>query len=307
MQRIIRFLIIAQLWAGFNLSVLMKMYATLPYYDRPLFIFVYTTSVILPPIIFFGYLTFVRHALFVHRYELKGFVKKKLRRDPQLLKLLFNLCGCIKASGAGDNPKFDENLKALWQSLNLRIHEIQQAQAALKEGESLTLGSLKRPLKALRKQRGEHLSLFFWVSAVRLERYDEERAYDLSSLRPVYNRLLMFLGLNGSAWYSIELDFALRSYEKDEQSFDHKKQSAGADEADAHLPSDLKEAYAVLGLECGAGFDEVHGAYRKLTFEHHPDRHKHLRQADLQELSDKLIKIRAAYHLIVRFLKKEAA
>lgn len=306
MQRIIRFLIIAQIWAGFNLSVLMRMYSTLPYYDRPLLIFVYTTLVILPPIIFFGYLTFVRHALFVHRYELKGFVRKKLRGDPHLLRLLFNLCGCLKAAGVGANPKFDENLRALQHSLNLRPHELGQAEAALKEGEGLTLGSLKRQLKELRRQRGEHLSQFYWVSLVRLERYDDERAYDLSSLRPVYNRLLMFLGLRGSAWYSIELDFASRSYVAEEQSFGDERQSAG-DGADGTLPSELKEAYAVLGLEAGAGFDEVHGAYRKLTFEHHPDRRKHLSDSELQELSDKLIRIRAAYHLIVRFLKKEAA
>lgn len=64
--------------------------------------------------------------------------------------------------------------------------------------------------------------------------------------------------------------------------------------------SSEQSAYDVLGLQAGAGQDEIKMAYRKLSMRYHPDKVGHLGEEFQKVAEDKMKEINAAY----QFLKK---
>ena len=69
-----------------------------------------------------------------------------------------------------------------------------------------------------------------------------------------------------------------------------------------HLDDFDCDPYIVLGLQCGAPFDEVKSAWRRLVREHHPDRvtAQGLPQEFVQLANQKLAKLNEAYERIRR-------
>ena len=59
MGRLVRFLLVLNMWLGFNYGVLFNLYQALPTNDRFLFMFVYIVLITLPPCIFYAYITFI--------------------------------------------------------------------------------------------------------------------------------------------------------------------------------------------------------------------------------------------------------
>ena len=76
MGRFLRFFLVLNMWLGFNYGIIVNLYRALPIFDRPLFIFIYVMLVVIPPCLFYTYLTFIFEKNYVHSYELKKFIKK---------------------------------------------------------------------------------------------------------------------------------------------------------------------------------------------------------------------------------------
>jgi DnaJ like chaperone protein len=60
-------------------------------------------------------------------------------------------------------------------------------------------------------------------------------------------------------------------------------------------PDRVEEALAVLGLQRGAGADEIKQAWRRLSKEHHPDRVTHLGEELRRVAEERMRRINAAY------------
>ncbi|MCS6934491.1 MAG: DnaJ domain-containing protein [Chitinophagales bacterium] len=57
-----------------------------------------------------------------------------------------------------------------------------------------------------------------------------------------------------------------------------------------------KDCYAILGVKPSADITEIRRAYRRLTLQYHPDRHKLAGEMERRELSQKFQEIQAAYN-----------
>ena len=113
MGRLVRFLLVLNMWLGFNYGVLFNLYQALPTNDRFLFMFVYIVLITLPPCIFYAYITFIYEKNYVHYYELKKFTQKKLRSNTMLIETLMAGAGLIYRDGGYQSPEFNSKLLLL--------------------------------------------------------------------------------------------------------------------------------------------------------------------------------------------------
>jgi hypothetical protein len=101
-----------------------------------------------------------------------------------------------------------------------------------------------------------------------------------------------------AAEFATALSTALNSQQRDAQ-----QGQSDAPPPRAATESDLSAAFAALGLQPGAFFDDVTAAYRKLAAQNHPDKVAHmapefreLAERKMRELNAAYDQIRAAYH-----------
>ena len=119
MGRLLRFFLVLNMWLGFNYGVIINLYHSLPKIDRPLFIFVYITLIVIPPAVFYAYLTFIYEKDYIHAYELKKFINKKLHLNRVLLNALMTGAGIIYRCGGNLSPEFNDRLNLLKSQIHI--------------------------------------------------------------------------------------------------------------------------------------------------------------------------------------------
>jgi len=75
--------------------------------------------------------------------------------------------------------------------------------------------------------------------------------------------------------------------------------SGGGGTAQKEPETESSDPYALLGVNSGAGPDEIRAAYRRMVAQYHPDKVSHLGKEFQEMAHQKLIAIQQAYEVLM--------
>lgn len=75
--------------------------------------------------------------------------------------------------------------------------------------------------------------------------------------------------------------------------------SGGGGTAQKEPETESSDPYALLGVDSGAGPDEIRAAYRRMVAQYHPDKVSHLGKEFQEMAHQKLIAIQQAYEVLM--------
>lgn len=313
MGRLVRFLLVLNMWFGFNYGVLFNLYQALPTNDRLLFMFVYIVLITLPPCIFYAYITFIYEKNYVHYYELKKFTQKKLRTNTMLIEALMTGAGLIYRDGGYKSPEFNSKLLLLQKQIGLTDTQIEQLKKTFLNGQSTNfpIKSFIHHLSLIRKLYGPHFSSWMFLALIKMLEVSGQHITYQQSLLKTIERIRGGLNLKQDIYYRLENNFLLFDSEQKSNFTNYSKYTYfySFSETDG-LQQKLKLAYEILGLPINTSSEEVHRQYRKLVFKYHPDRLSQAQQQNpeiLKETKEKLEKIYSAYQTICKYNNKKSA
>ena len=311
MGRFLRFFLVLNMWLGFNYGIIVNLYRALPTFDRPLFIFIYVMLVVIPPCLFYTYLTFIFDKNYVHSYELKKFIKKKLHLNHNLLETLMISAGLVFRDGGYLSQEFTLRLNLLKKQINLSSEQEIIFNKAFQEGQNVNfpIKAFIRYLSVIRKIYGPHLCSWLFIALLKLLEDTNNRHIYPQNLLKTLERLRSGLKLKQDVYYRLENNFLLFDSEQKSNFTNNSKYTYfySFSEPD-EVEQKLKNAYQTLELPINSSAEDVHRQYRKLIFKYHPDRlseHQRQNPAMIKEAKEKIEAIYSAYHLICEHQNKK--
>ena len=310
MGRLLRFFLVLNMWLGFNYGVIINLYHSLPKIDRPLFIFVYITLIVIPPAVFYAYLTFIYEKDYIHAYELKKFINKKLHLNRVLLNALMTGAGIIYRCGGNLSPEFNDRLNLLKSQIHIgHDQEIFLSKVYLDGQETnFPIKEFLRNLSLLQKKHGPHFSAWMFLAWIKLLEVSDRKITYPQSLLKALERLRTALKLRQDVYYLLETNFLLFDSELKSNFTNYSKYTYFYSGSEFNTEEQqLQEAYKTLELPINASPEDVHRQYRKLVFKFHPDRLsiEQQNEQNLKLAKEKLQKIHTAYHFICKYQKKK--